>query len=180
MRIEAKAKIPRESLVLIRNFSVNVLSRGAMDGLEEWAEEVVRTSSRSQKQAPKPRVPSPPGTPPNRQSGRLATTMKVRRTPRVIRIDMPFYGSIHESGGSKHPARPFIRPAEHKHEGDLLQRIENSMKNADQKTPLVLGAQRAYPTAKESGLDQTLTNMVKKLGTKVQVRSLKKQWGANF
>lgn len=64
-------------------------------------------------------VPSPPGTPPHRQTGTLAGSIEYARATRggrdvfIVGPTSPpaWYGVVHEFGGRNHPPRPFMRPA---------------------------------------------------------------------
>ena len=61
-------------------------------------------------------TPSAPGTPPNRQYGDLAksirSSLNEQRTSVIVGPTLDaWYGRIHEFGGAIHPPRPFMRPA---------------------------------------------------------------------
>jgi len=76
-------------------------------------------------------IPSPPGTPPNEQSGKLKRSIRVGKYGEdyYIGTDLP-YGLVHEYGGRHHPPRPYLRPARKKYER-LIQEAFNGVDSHD-------------------------------------------------
>jgi len=80
---------------------------------------IQRAIQGSMRKAPRPGVPSRPGTPPHVQSGTLRADISILRrkqadggyTVYIGFTKKAWYGIVHERGGRFHPARPFIAPA---------------------------------------------------------------------
>lgn len=80
----------------------------------------------------KRQVPSKPGTPPHKQSGKLqkaviATADKETGSVRVELHSDAWYGMLHEVGSRKHPKRPFLKPALQKH----MDKLPDHLKGMD-------------------------------------------------
>lgn len=85
--------------------------------------EMIRDEAKRSMKWAKPKgTPSMPGTPPNRQTGKLANMVHASSLGVIERDGKGYvvsrarangvdYGAIHELGGRKHPPRPFLRPA---------------------------------------------------------------------
>jgi hypothetical protein len=176
VNVKAKIRIPNESVVMIRNFTPQVLGPGAMDGIESWTRKIVKRAAASMHNAPHPGEPSAPGTPPNIQSGLLHDNMKVVRSPLVVRVSMPFYGQIHEQGGTKHPARPFIMPQVKADPAGLQKELKKGLANG----PVRIGTQQASPFARTTGVEGAIKKITRELGKGVSVTAVKKQWGGTW
>jgi len=94
---------------------------------------IAREAKRSMVGGGKRHVPSPPGTPPHRQSTALAGSIDVEGPTSVgtyLAGPKVFYGKIHEFGlidrrGRYFPPRPFMRPAMLKAAGALPELFRN-------------------------------------------------------
>lgn len=85
-------------------------------------------------------VPSAPGTPPNNDMGDLhdsiVTTVQTQSPPTIhVTAGGPKapYAVVHEFGGSKHPERPFMRPATEKNRKKVGQKVAAAVKIAVRK-----------------------------------------------
>ena len=109
MRITAKIRTDyheREVMQAVKQASVNpILKMGFR--VEKAAKELLSVAGMGE--------PSAPGEPPHAQTGNLRASITTAKTDRGTAVVGPtrlaFYGKIHEFGGRKHPARPFMRPA---------------------------------------------------------------------
>ena len=80
----------------------------------------------------KRQIPSKPGTPPHKQSGKLrkgiiAQVDEEKDDVRVALAPDAWYGRVHEVGSRKHPKRPFLLPALQKH----IDKLPDEFKGAD-------------------------------------------------
>ncbi len=87
--------------------------QGRREGLMRCAAIVERVSKASMREGGgRRRAASPPGTPPNVQTGALrASIASALHGDGAIVGPIERYGVVHEYGGRHHPARPFMRPA---------------------------------------------------------------------
>lgn len=80
----------------------------------------------------KRQIPSKPGTPPHKQSGKLRKAIIVTANKETgdVRVELRsdgWYGIVHELGSRKHPKRPFLNPALQKH----MDKLPDHLKNMD-------------------------------------------------
>jgi len=59
------------------------------------------------------RTPSPPGSPPHRDTGALANSFQLtQKSQHSQDVSSPLvYAAVHEYGNRTHPARPYVRPS---------------------------------------------------------------------
>ena len=93
--------------------------------IESTAEHSITAGSISGKN----HVPSAPGSPPNADSRFMDSNIETEiGGPTLVTVtSYAPYSAVHEFGGSRHPARPFMRPATEKHRKDVIRLVGDAV-----------------------------------------------------
>ncbi|MBU1254304.1 MAG: HK97 gp10 family phage protein [Alphaproteobacteria bacterium] len=111
---------PRETMLRrLRAYRAKQFQKAVTGALYEAADKVRAEASRSitaGSVSGKKHVPSAPGQPPSNDTGTLRSNIEISQPTRDSARVTSFapYSGVHEFGSSRHPQRPFMRPARDK------------------------------------------------------------------